>query len=498
LSAAKISEEKERVCRFIDDVLAGIRRQSSAMILWSGLELPIYPIMGILDAQDEHSQSAVICELNNYLRARLREFDSAYYLDINMILSRLGADRFYDYRYWHIGKAPYSRAALQETAAEIIKYLRPVMGKTRKCLVLDCDNTLWGGVIGEDGLASILLGSTYPGSPYHAFQQEIVNLYHRGVLIALCSKNNPEDVWAVFDQHPDMVLERKHIASAQINWNDKASNLRQIASDLNIGLDSLVYIDDSEFEINLVNSILPEVAAIHAGKDRSVEYRDMLASCGYFDNLSISNEDRKRGAMYRSEVQRKEFRAGSSDLESYLLSLEMVLEISLVTDFSVPRIAQLTQKTNQFNLTTRRYTEADIKLMADDSGTDVIQLQLRDRFGEMGIIGTCIVKYSGSNAHIDSFMLSCRALGRGVEHAFLHRVVDRAESRAVKTLTGEYIPTRKNEQVSEFFVKKGFNIVGDKDGERRYEIYPASYEGDQQYLFKEILCSFDNSTVDEV
>lgn len=489
LTAEKIAEETNRICRYIDDVLTGIRQQSGALVLWAGFELPVYPATGIQDSQNANSQSAIIGELNSYLRARLQQSDAACYLDINMILSRVGSEKFYDYRYWHIGKAPYSRSALQEIAAEIIKYLRPITGRSRKCLVLDCDNTLWGGVIGEDGLASIALSSTYPGSAYYEFQQEIVNLHHRGVLIALCSKNNPEDVWSVFDQHPDMLLQRDYIATSQINWNDKAGNLRQIASDLNIGLDSLVYMDDSEFEINLVKSVLPEVKTIHAKGGCAVEFRTMLLSCGYFDTMSLSDEDKRRGAMYREDAKRRELLAGESNLEDYLVSLEMDLEIGMATDFSIPRIAQLTQKTNQFNFTTRRYTEADIKRFADADDSDVIQVELSDRFGQMGIIGVCIVKYGDSAAHIDSFMLSCRALGRGVEHVFFSQIVERVFNRSVKTLTGEYVPTRKNEQVRSFLSNNGFNNIGNSDEVYRYVISPESYENDQQLYFRKIHCN---------
>ena len=356
-----MQNEVRRIQETITNILTGIRKQTDGMILWHGFEIPLYPGLGIWDSQIPAGQAGVIPELNNFLRTALRSVPNAYYVDLNLCLARVGGKAFYDERYWHIGRAPYSREALCEIASEDFKFIRSLKGKSKKCLVLDCDNVLWGGIIGEDGLSGIKLGKTYPGSPYYEFQQEVVNLYNRGILIALCSKNNAEDVWEVFRTHPDMVLKEKHIAAAEINWEDKATNLKKIAANLNIGLESLVFVDDSEFEVNLVRGAIPEMTVLHFPKDKTVEYRNMLASCGLFDTLTVSAEDRERGVMYQAEAQRKQLQSQALDLETYLKSLEMVIEVKFADDFTLPRIAQLTQKTNQFNLTTRRYSEADIK-----------------------------------------------------------------------------------------------------------------------------------------
>jgi len=459
LTPDQVEDEINRIEVYIDAILAGLSRQTDGLILWHSFEMPINPALGILDAQVARGQAASIRRLNDYLQAKLRETPNAYLVDLNLMVARLGARHWYDLRYWHIGRAPYTREALREIAGEDFKFIRPRLGKNKKCLVLDCDNTLWGGIVGEDGLAGIKLGKTYPGSPFYEFQQEILHLYHRGIIIALCSKNNEADVWEVFRNHPDMLLKEDHIAAARINWQDKASNLRELAVDLNIGLDSMVYVDDSEFEAGLVRSELPEVAVIRLPPDRSVEYASLLAGCGYFDTLTLSGEDKKRGEMYRAEAGRKKLQAEATDLESYYASLEMVVDVHLADDFAVPRIAQLTQKTNQFNLTTRRYSEAEIQKLRAADAADVLYLKLSDRYGDSGIVGACILTYAEGQAVFDSFLLSCRVLGRGVEEVFLAHALRLAQRRGCHLAVGEYCRTSKNEHVKLFYARQGFQEI---------------------------------------
>ena len=413
--------ECDRILEYAQTIIQGIRRQTTAMILWMGFERPLYPSWGILDLQKQTGQTTTIQRLNAAIQSLLLQQENSYFVDLDLPLARIGSQNYFDYRYWHIGRSPYTRQALCEIATEVFKYIRALKGQNKKCLVLDCDNTLWGGVIGEDGLAGIKLSAnSYPGSSFYEFQQEILTLYHRGILIALCSKNNEAEVWDVFNNHPDMVLQASHIACAQINWDDKAQNLRQIAAELNIGLDSLVFVDDSEFEVNLVRQLLPEVETIHLPSKRSTDYRLMLASCGWFDTLALTQEDLGRGAMYSAARQRTQAQQQFTSIIQYHESLEMVAEISFADEFSVPRIAQLTQKTNQFNLTTQRYSEADIVDFMHRSTSDVLYLHLEDKFGFYGIVGVCIVIYQDAHAVIDSLLLSCRVLGRHVEDAFLH------------------------------------------------------------------------------
>lgn len=459
LNNAQIQNEIERIREHIDIIIGGIRRQTDAMILWHALEIPLNPSLGIWDSQADDGQIASIRILNEFLRARLRETPNAYFVDTNLCMARIGAGNFYDHRYWHIGRAPYTREALCEIAGEDFKFIRSLKGKNKKCLVLDCDNTLWGGIIGEDGMAGIELGKTHPGSAFYEFQQEIVNLYNRGIIIALCSKNNEEDVWEVFREHPDIVLKEEHIATAQINWQDKVTNLRQIALALNIGLDSMVFVDDSEFEVNLVLRELPEVKTIHLPRNETARYRNLLASSGLFDTLTITDEDKKRGTMYKAETNRKKLKTQVTDMKSYYCSLEMVVDIRFADEFSVPRIAQQTQKTNQFNLTTKRYSEADIERMMEEDASDVIYIKLADKFGDSGIVGTCILRYDVIKAVFDTFLLSCRVIGRGVEDVFIAQALKLAKNRGCTLAIGEYCATRKNKQVEFFYSQYNFEEV---------------------------------------
>jgi FkbH-like protein len=494
LTRDEVQSELARIQEYVGAVIGGIRRQSDAMILWHGFEIPSYPGLGIWDTQIDTGQAAVIRELNNYLRTVLREAANAYFVDLNLCMTRIGARSFYDLRYWHIGRAPYTREALCEIACEDFKFIRALKGKNKKCLALDCDGVLWGGIVGEDGLAGIRLGTTYPGSPYYEFQQEVLNLYNRGIIIALCSKNNAEDVWEVFRKHPDMVLKEEHIAAAQINWLDKAANLRQIALDLNIGLDSIVFVDDSEFETNLIRRAIPELEVIHLPENKAVEYRDILVSCGLFETLTLSEEDKKRGAMYKSEVSRKRLQAQATDIEAYLCSLEMVLEVCFADEMTISRIAQLTQKTNQFNLTTRRYSDADIKAFAGSDRSDVIYARMKDTFGDSGIIGVCILKYVGNTAVIDTFLLSCRVLGRGVEDALVVQVLRLAKKRGCERAIGEFYASRRNIQVKDFYLTTGFRRLNERSqGDTGSFLYVLTGQIHREpSFFKSIYSEIDN------
>jgi len=475
LAPDAIAAETDRIRRLVADVLAGIRRQTPAMVLWHGIETPLYPALGVLDAQRPDGQAAVVQQLNAAVRETLQQHRSAYFVDLDRCLARVGAGAFYDARYWHAARAPYTLEALREIAGEDLKFLRALKGRARKCLVLDCDGVLWGGIVGEDGMAGIALGTAHPGSAHYEFQQEVLNLHHRGVVLALCSKNEAADVWEVFDRHPDMLLKRPHIAAARINWEDKAANLRALADELNLGLDSFVFVDDSDFEVDLVRRVLPMVATIQLPPNRASEHRAILASCGLFDTLTLSAEDRARGAAYQAEAARRQLQVASGDMASYLRSLEITVELRPAEAFTVPRIAQLTQKTNQFNLTTRRYSEEDIRRLAEDPAADVVSMRYRDRFGDAGLVGVGILRYTGGEAVFDTLLMSCRVLGRGVEDAFLVHCLLRARERGARTAVGRYRPTAKNAQVREFFPARGFAAAGEDAEGATYRLDLSGY-----------------------
>jgi len=461
----EIEDEKNRIINYIERVLGGIRIQTKAVILWCGFETPVFPLGGILHSQSNLSQTEAINNLNSQIKIILNNTENAYFIDINLCLARLGYSVFYDKRLWYAAHAPYSKEACKELSFELFKYIKTLKGKSKKCIILDCDNVLWGGVYGEDSLSGIKLGRTYPGLIYYDFQQAVLNLYYCGIIIAICSKNNEEDVWKVFRKHPDMALREEHVSAYRINWENKAMNIKSIADELNIGLDSIVFIDDSEHEINLVNQMLPQVETILFDINKGYINRDIIACSGLFDVLHITNEDKLRGKMYKSEIQRNNFLQGFIDINSYYNSLEMVVSIYNADSFYIPRIAQLTQRTNQFNLTTKRYTEDDIKKFVDSIDSDIICLHLQDRFGDFGIVGSCIIKYIDDTALIDTFLLSCRVLGKKVEDVFLMEVIRLAKLKGKKTIIGQYIPADKNAQVKNFYQDRGFSIRQvDSDG----------------------------------
>lgn len=476
LNTKEINNEAIRIINYIDNILQKIRKNSNITILLHNFEVPVYPSFGVLDYQDHSKQVNTIRKINFDLLDIVSKYTSTYIVDIDMLKSTIGYLNFIDNRYWNIAKAPYTREAFKIIAKEYIKFIRILKGKNKKCLVLDCDNTLWGGIIGEDGINKIKIGKTHPGSAYLEFQQAILNLYNRGILLAICSKNNVQDVLEVLEEHPDMILRKKHFVSMRINWNDKVSNLKGIAKELNIGLDSIVLIDDSEFEINLVKKLLPEVEAVQLPKDPS-SYRDLLNSSGLFDTLTFSEEDWMRNEMYRTEISRREAELQVTTLDDYYKYLEMVVTIKNVDEFSIPRISQLTQKTNQFNLTTKRYAESEIKKLAESKDTDVRYLHLKDRFGDSGIVGVVILKEQGKEVFIDTFLLSCRVIGRGIEEAFLKDCVNIAKKRGCESIIGIYIPTKKNGQVEDFYKNHSFSHIEKNSNGAKYsfllkKIYP--------------------------
>ena len=442
-SAGRTADQEQRIIDQIEAMISAIRSRSQAAVLIYGFENQTQPALGLIDAQSATGQTGLIERLNSGLVDLADRFPSVYIVDARPILARLGEKDYYDRRYWRLARMPYTREAFKEAAWEAMKCVRALTGRTRKVLALDADDTLWGGVIGEVGLAGIALGRNHPGSSFRDFQLAVLNLYHRGVILALVSKNNKDDVLEALNNHPHCLLKPDHFAARRINWQDKAANLREIAEELNLGLDSFVFIDDSAFEIGLVQRELPQVTAIQLDGDPT-GYAPMLQGLGLFDALSFSEEDRRRPEMYREQAARR--RAESSfgtDLDSYFRHLEMELVIARGDDFARPRISQLTQKTNQFNLTTTRCSESAIRDYQESDSAEVFYLKLKDRFGDSGIVGAAIVRESDGDGLIDAFLLSCRIIGRGVEDAFLETCRRWSADRGLGRLIGLYRPTAR-------------------------------------------------------
>ncbi len=395
--------------------------------------------------------------------------------DLEFLSHRHGGLGARDERSWFESKQPCSPAMLVELAREVAHLIAALKRAPKKVLALDLDNTLWGGVVAEDGLDGIELGDTSPrGEAFKAFQKYIATLKQRGVLLAVCSKNDHAKAAEVFEKHPEMVLRMEEIVSFKANWEPKSDNLRQMASELNLGLDSFVFVDDNPAEIEIVRQFAPEVASILLGPDPS-GYVAQLQDCRFFEPRSITAEDAERTGQYRSDAQRKELEGKAANMDSYLESLMMEATIAQFNSTDAPRLAQLINKSNQFNLTTRRRTEADVLDVMKDPQRVAFSVRLKDRFGDHGLISIVIGEKAGETMKIDTWLMSCRVLKRQVEETVLNELALLAALRGCNRLEGIYLPTAKNEMVRDFYKRMGFALTAEDAARREFELNLAVY-----------------------
>lgn len=398
--------------------------------------------------------AASALDANTIFSARFRNSVQVMVFDFNAWIVDIGKEKHWNTKYRELGDMRLSPNVFESFGNELAAYLVPLAGKTKKCLVLDLDNILWGRIIGEDGIAGIALGPHSDGQPFYEFQKYLKALQERGAILAIASNNNEEDVKEVFERHGYMVLQESDFAAVRANWNNKARHISEIAEELNIGLDSMVFIDDDPRNRELVRDSIPEVEVLEMPSDPEQYVRTLREYKG-FTSFGVTPEDKKRAKMYTDEKKRRVFKEASIDLDSFLKGLEISITIQPVSDATIPRSAQLTQKTNQFNLTTRRYQVEDIKNMLAQEFKIWI-LDVRDKFGEYGLTGLVIIKDRGKHWEIDTFLMSCRVLGKRVEEEFFGRVLNELKKQSSKRVTGVYIPTAKNEQVRNFYQKFGF------------------------------------------
>ena len=446
------------------NLLDALTERSSALILLHNMVAPHYPALGIADWRDDLGQAELFGEINARLAGMVRDcYKDVYVVDEERVQARSGKARATDPRLWLTARMAWSDSVLPALAKEYVRFLKPYKALSRKCIVLDLDNTLWGGVVGEDGVGGIQLGADAPGNAFVAFQRELERLWRRGILLAVASKNNLDDATAVFEQHPAMVLKQSHFAAQRINWQPKSDNVREIAKELNIGLDSLVFLDDNPVERAKMRAELPQVLTVELPSDPAY-YRSALLELDVFDSLALTEEDRRRNQLYSEQRARRDFEStldtGGGSLEEFLRELDMVMEIEPDSAQTMPRIVQLTNKTNQFNLTTRRYGEAQIAGMKA-AGAEIFTTRVTDRFGDNGYVGVAILTPTSTDmVEVDTLLLSCRVMGRGVETAFLAFLADRARERGARRLHGRYIPTAKNAPVRNFYREHGFTLIG--------------------------------------
>ncbi len=463
LNQQECREAIEQVKSSLVSLLEVFQKNSQAHLVVHTLEKPPVLSQGVLDLQLEVSQGEAIAEINQSLYQTALRQTGTYLLDYDGLISRYGRARWYDESKWLTMRMPIAADCLIHLANEWLRFLLPLTGHVCKCLVVDLDNTLWGGVIGEDGITGIALGKEYPGAAFRQFQRAILDLYQRGVILAICSKNNQAEALEVLQNHPEMVLRPEHFAAMRINWTDKAQNLREIAAELNIGIDSLAFVDDNPAEREWVKRELPEVTVIDLPVD-PLGYSGALRQSPVFERLTLSSEDSQRGQYYAAQRRRKELEKSATSLEEFYHSLQMQLDVSPVKEATLPRTAQLTQKTNQFNLTTKRRTEQEIADLMSRPDWQVYTFGLRDRFGDNGIVGIVIGHQEGETFEIDTFLMSCRVIGRTVETAMLSVVMEQARQSEATQVVGWYLPTKKNPPAKDFYPGHGFSCL-QKEGD---------------------------------
>jgi len=483
LDAAQREAVRAESLARLREIVSAFRAQPLGQIVLSLLPSPLPASLGQHDAQVEGSEAAwwqaFKTELGAWLR---RDCPATSFVDLDEVQAQLGRQAFFDRRYWYSARYPFSAAAACEFARRIAVVGALLKQPRAKVLVLDADNTLWGGIVGEDGIDGIQLGPDYPGNAYADFQRRVLDFQQRGIVLAMCSKNNPADVDQVLREHPHQVLRDEHFAARRVNWLPKPDNLRSLAEELNLGLDAFIFVDDSDHECAAVRHALPQVQVVQVPR-RAVDVPACLDRVARLEVLSLTAEDRAKTAMYAQERQRRELlesavQAGGSAAGDHLARLQMKMRVGVDPLPHLARLAQLTRKTNQFNLTTRRYDEQQMRGFIAGSDSLVLDFSLADVFGDSGIVGLAIWRLTGAQrAELDTFLMSCRVIGRQAESAFLAAGLRLLAGRGITELVADYLPTAKNELVREFLPQHGF-VAAEGRWQRRLAERPAEAAGD--------------------
>jgi FkbH-like protein len=459
----------------LDAIRNGIHSNGNAICIVQNLAPTVEGVFGSLDKVLPGTLRGMVEELNWRIAGSIAGTKDVL-LDVAGLASTVGLANWHSPEQWNLAKLPFSSAYLPLYAEHVVRTLAALRGKSRRCLVLDLDNTLWGGVIGDDGLEGIRLAQgDATGEAYLSLQRYILTLRERGIVLAVSSKNQDETARLPFRSHPEMLLREDQIAVFQANWNDKATNIKAIAGELSLGLESLVFLDDNPVERALVRRLLPEVAVPELPDDPALYVR-ALSAAGYFESAGFSDEDLKRADFYQDNARRVALQNQFANLDSYLESLQMVITFQPFDETGRSRITQLINKSNQFNLTTRRYTEAQVAAVESDPDAFSLQVRLTDTFGDNGMISVVICRKAGVDVwEIDTWLMSCRVLSRRVENAVLQEILAAAKEAGIRKLTGKYIPTERNKLVEQHYQNLGFTQTGGApEGTTLWELEVAS------------------------
>ncbi len=450
-----INTKIEEFVHQLAQLQSSIFKKTGATILFQNIPRKPHTIFGHSDATITQSEQFQLHLFNQALVAMTKQ-TSSYLFDVASIAENEGLNRWYDERMWYLGKFAFSPDYLPLYADHLCRIISSIKGESRKCIVLDLDNTLWGGIVGQDGLEGINLGMGDPeGEAFITFQKYLLQLNDRGVILSVCSKNNKADAIEVFEKHPKILLKLDHIACFVVNWENKPTNITFIANSLNIGLESMVFIDDNPVERENVRRYLPVVAVPEMPEDPSL-YTRTLSQAGYFELPKYTKEDLFRNENYQNNIKVKKLLSNRIDIQDGLAAIGMQLELKPFDAMGRNRIEQLINKSNQFNLTTRRYNNSQIKVIEESDSSYTLQVSLKDKFGDYGMISVLIGSIENQTLSIDTWLMSCRAIGREIEKAVFQEIVNYCFDREIKTIIGYYIKSDKNELVQDHYLKMGF------------------------------------------
>ncbi|MFL6196103.1 MAG: HAD-IIIC family phosphatase [Thermoanaerobaculia bacterium] len=470
LSPAERRDLRDDVAAHVESLALSAVERLDATLLVANFPVPPLPAFGVADLNAEYGETELFLDLNLDLLRRFKGHPRIQLFDLDRLAARFGKDRLPDRKMFYLAKMEWSPAFLGCVAGELARHARALRGPARKALVLDLDNTLWGGVVGEDGPAGVRIGAGDPeGEAFQDLQLRLKALQAMGVLLAVCSKNNPGDVHELFASRPEMPLKLDDFAAVEISWEPKHEGLKRIAEALNVGTGSLVFVDDNPAEISLVQQMMPEVKTVLLGPDPA-EHVATIDKLIDFERAAVLEEDARKTAHYRENRKRDELRTASGDLAGYLASLRTEVAITRARRDDLPRIHQLFMKTNQFNLTTQRYTPAEVERFIGSPVCELWLARARDRFGDLGAIGVVLLRRDGRIVYVDSFLMSCRAMGRGLETAMMnhlkHRLLDEPGHLELRA---RYLPTAKNQPVETFYEDQGFRLLEKREtGEKLY------------------------------
>jgi FkbH-like protein len=482
-----VEQKNNLPSKYADEVSSYIKKltEKNYEVIVNNLSIPHERFFGNYSIHTPYSLYGSVMEVNSLFQQLVNNTIGCHLNDVMFMASQIGIDNWYEEKLWTLYKYMCAPRYFPKIVSSIANIISVAKGKLTKCLVLDLDNTLWGGVIGDNGLSGIEIGELGIGKAYEQFQKYLLELKNRGYILAVCSKNEHANAIQPFKEHPNMILKEKDFAVFVANWNNKGSNIKYIANILNIGLGSIVFVDDSPFERNQVRDMLPQVIVPEIPEDPS-EYVAYMENSGLFEAVTFSEDDRRRSEMYREQTLRKNEELKYEDIDDYLKSLDMQISLKRFDEFNLPRIAQLLQRSNQFNLRTMRYSEQNCKdFMKNEKQCYPLYLELRDKLGNYGLISVICTEKDKDTLTILEYVMSCRVLNRGVEKFAMNHLVNYCKEKGLKKIKGEYISSPKNMMVEDFYKKFGFRLISENGKKRTWELEVDNYNEIDTFLKEE-------------